>query len=86
MAAIAPMHSVKTVMVLVILPGTVKRKFPHQEHLITMIDHTPTHVMIATVGTDYNLSTADAARETASTGQDHTIKLNTAEAPATARG
>ena len=51
------MHSVITATALVILSKTAQRKFPHQEHLITMTDHAPTHIIITTTGTDHHLST-----------------------------
>ena len=77
----APMQSLITVTASVILSRTAQRKFSHQEHLITMTDHAPTHT-----GTDDNLSITDVATENVLTGQSHTTNLNVAEAPATAGG
>ena len=51
-----------------------------------MIDHTPTHVTVATAGTDHNLFITDTIREITSTGQDHTIIPNIAEAPTATKG
>ena len=82
----APMHSVITVMVLVILSRTAQRKFPHHEHLVTTTDHTPNHVMTTAAGTDHSPFITDAARENALTGWSHTANLATAEATATVKG
>ena len=48
-----------------------------------MIDCASTHIMFATAGTDHTFSITDAARKTASTGQDYSTDLNVAGAPAT---
>ena len=79
------MHSATTVTVLVISLRTAQRKLTHQEHLVTLIDCTPTHATMTSAGTDHNISIMHAAKETALTCQDHTINLNTAETPATVR-
>ena len=77
------MHSATTVMALVISPRTAQRKFPHQEHLITTIDCTPTHIVIKTTEIDHTLSITDATKETTLTDQDHGIIPNVIEAPVT---
>ena len=83
LATTALMCSATTVMALVISSRTAQTKFPQQEHLITMIDHTPTHIMITTAERNHSLSITDTAKETTLTGQDHTINLNATEAPVT---
>ena len=85
MATTALICSATTVTTLVISPRTAERKFPHQEHLITTIDCSPTHVMIATAEADLNLTITDATKETTSTGQNHTISLNVTETSVTTR-
>ena len=64
LATIAPMHSITTVMTLVISPRTAHRTFPPHEHLITTIDNTPTHIIIATTEIDLYLSITNATKET----------------------
>ena len=55
---------------------TAQGKFLPQEHLITMIDHISTHIIITTAQTDYTPSITDTAKGITLTGQDHTINLN----------
>ena len=38
-------------------------KIPHQEHLITMTDHAPNHIMIMPAGTDHSLSITHSQRK-----------------------
>ena len=58
-------------------------KIPPSRNLIPMMVCAPAHTMIATAETDHTPSITDAANVTALTGQDHTIDLNTTEAPVT---
>ena len=67
LVATAPMHSVINVVVLVILPRNAQRKF-HQEHLVTMIDCTPTHGMTTTAGTNHSPLITDTAKDDALIG------------------
>ena len=61
-------------------------KIPHQEHLITMKDCAPDHIMTMIAGTDHSLFITDTARENTLSSQGHTTNLNVAEAPATTVG
>ena len=79
----AQMHIATSATALVILPRTAQRKFPHQEHLVTTIDCAPTHMTIAAAEADPHLSITNTTKETASTGQDHTIDLNVTETAVT---
>ena len=51
-----------------------------------MIDPAPSDITITTTWADDNLSITDTTRETILKGQDHTIDLSAAEAPATTGG
>ena len=85
MATTALMCSATTVMDVVTSSWTAQQEFPHQEHLITMIDCAPSHTMVTTTETDHTLSTTDTAEDTTLTGQNHTINLNMTEASVTTR-
>ena len=76
LAATALLHCATTLMAWVIS----HRKFPHQDCLVTMIDHDTTHVMITTTETDHTLSITDTAKEIALTVLDHTITLDMTKA------
>ena len=67
--------------ILVTLPRTANRQFPHEKHLITMIDHSPTHTIATTAETGHTPSITDTGKETILTGQDHTINLYVTEFP-----
>ena len=78
----ASICSVITVMILVILPRTMQRKFPPSE--------TPCHHNLSCSHSCYNCNCKDRSqsfhhrhRENASTGQGNTTNLNVTEAPAT---
>ena len=71
------MCSATTMMVLVTVARTAQRKFPHQKHLNTMIDHAPTTDTAAATG--HTLSITDVGRGTTLTCLDHTISLNITE-------
>ena len=75
------MYNATIAAVLVTLPRTAHRKFPHQKHLVMVIDHTPT--IVTTTGTDHTHSIMDTGKGTPLTGQDHTIDLNMTEVPVT---
>ena len=79
------MHNVITMKTLATLPRTVQRRSLHQKHHITMTGYAPVHVTITAVGTDPSPLTTDIDKEDSLTGQDHTAKLNMAEAPANLR-
>ena len=83
LAITALMCSATMVLVLVTLPRTAQRKFPHQKHLIIIIDHTPT--IAATTETGHTSLITEAGKGTTLTGQDNTIYLNMTEAPVTTR-